>query len=302
MDLGLITVICGGNSFEQNVSRNTGKFIFDNIPSKFKKTLFDFDGNLSSLVAHIELAKPSAIINALHGGSGENGQVQAVFEMCKIPYSHSGVFSSAAAMDKMRSKMIYEGAGIPTAKAKIVSSTAEIVADELTNGAVLKPVSDGSSNNIFLLKTMADVEKLPSTFKIEMMLEEYVVGREFTVGVRDNGAIAITEVIIGEIYGYDDKYVDNKTRHIINPDLPPQIEKAIREISVAAHNSLDCKGVSRTDIRWDEAKGIAGIFVLETNTQPGMRPQALIVEQFNEIGMSFEDMCEWIILDCSLDR
>ncbi|GFE63232.1 D-alanine--D-alanine ligase family protein [Litoreibacter roseus] len=298
-----VSVLGGGASFEREVSMNSARFCVDALKDALDATLMIYDGDITTLSNLLEREKPDAVINLLHGSDGENGRVQSVFELMKTPYSHSGVLASALAMDKMKSKQIYRDAGINTPHAVEFELGAPIERGQFSGDRfIVKPSNGGSSDNIYLLNDFDNVPEIAAACDQPMMVEDYIPGREVTVGIIGDRLLGITEVIVGDIFGYDDKYVDDRTRHITPAPLPNDIYTLCAQQALSAHTALGCRGLSRSDFRWDETRGADGLFLLETNTQPGMRPQALVVEQAVHAGMSHSDLCLWMVNDCSLDR
>ncbi|MEM6535415.1 MAG: D-alanine--D-alanine ligase, partial [Pseudomonadota bacterium] len=250
--------------------------------------------------------KPDAILNGLHGPWGEDGCVQGVFEVLGLPYSHSGVLASSLAMDKVKSKAVFANAGLDVAQDVVVTRAQVARAHPLTPPYVVKPVNEGSSFGVLFVHADAKgpvTEVLSDAWQYgdHLMAEEFIPGRELTVGVIGDRALAVTEITtLREFYDFDAKYADGGSRHTVPADLPDAITKAAMDAAVTAHQVLGCRGVTRSDFRYDEAKD--RLVILETNTQPGMTPTSLVPEQAEYIGMSFQDLVAWMIEDASCQR
>ena len=255
------------------------------------------------LAARLQSLAPDVCFNALHGRWGEDGCVQGMLEWLRMPYTHSGVLSSALAMDKTRAKDAFRAAGLPVA-ASLIAPTDEVRQRHvMAPPYVVKPNAEGSSVGIYIVPAGANgppqlAPDLPAT----MMVEAYVAGRELTVSVLGDRALGVTEILTDGWYDYHAKYAPGGSRHVIPAGIPADITDACRDYALRAHKALGCRGLSRTDFRWDDAKGLAGLFLLETNTQPGMTPTSLSPEQARAEGMSFPDLCRWIVEDASCDR
>ena len=296
-----VTVLMGGPSAEREVSLSSGR--------ECAAALRAADYDVSELDAGRDVAArlarlaPDVVFNALHGRWGEDGCVQGILEWLQIPYTHSGVLASALAMDKTRSKAVFEAAGIPVVKSWLYSKS-EITADHVMEPPyVVKPNNEGSSVGIYIVPEHANrppeiAADMPGT----LMVEAYAAGRELTVTVMGDRALCVTEIFADGWYDYEAKYAPGGSRHEVPAGIPPDIEAACLAHASSAHEVLGCRGVSRTDFRWDESRGLDGLITLETNTQPGMTPTSLVPEQAAHIGMSFAELCDWIVGDASCDR
>ena len=255
------------------------------------------------LSARLTDLEPDVVFNALHGRWGEDGCVQGLLEWLRSPYTHSGVLASALAMDKQRSKATCRAAGIPVVDS-VIAAKADVMARHVLDAPyVVKPNNEGSSVGVYLVLDGANAPPRLSDDMPEMvMVETYAPGRELTTTVMGDRALAVTDILTDGWYDYDAKYKPGGSRHVVPADLPAEITEACLDLAVRAHAALGCRGVSRTDFRWDEARGLDGLIVLEVNTQPGMTPTSLTPEQAGQIGMSFGDMCAWIVEDASCNR
>ena len=296
-----VVVLLGGPSAEREVSLSTGQECAAALRVKGYDVV-ELDAG-PDVAARLEEISPDVAFNALHGRWGEDGCVQGILEWLKIPYTHSGVLASALAMDKERAKAVYRQAGIPVVESQLSARKDVARAHVMPPPYVIKPNNEGSSVGIYIVPEGANgppmiAENMPET----LMIEAYVPGRELTVSVMEDRALCVTEIVTDGWYDYHAKYAPGGSRHIIPADIPVDITDACLRHSVTAHTALGCKGVSRTDFRWDDSKGLDGLFALETNTQPGMTPTSLVPEQAQHCGMSFPDLCDWLVKDASCDR
>jgi D-alanine-D-alanine ligase len=301
-----VAVLLGGRSAEREVSLVSGKGCADALRGEgFDVVEIDAD---ETLYAQLAAAKPEIVFNALHGRWGEDGCVQGLLELMRLPYTHSGVLASALAMHKQKAKDVFRAAGLPVVKS--------IVADRRAAGArhlmeppyVVKPVNEGSSVGVFIIREgdnrpPAELGGDNWTLSDEMMIEEFVPGRELTVAVLGDKALAVTEIVSNTtFYDYEAKYASGGSRHVVPAQVPASITEEAMRLSERAHSALGCRGVSRTDFRYDDTCAHPRLIILETNTQPGMTPTSLVPEQAAHIGMSYGALCRWIVEDASCDR
>jgi D-alanine-D-alanine ligase len=255
------------------------------------------------LAARLAEIQPDVVFNALHGRWGEDGCVQGILEWLRIPYTHSGVLASALAMDKERTKQIYRSAGLPVAESVLASKSEVMAGHVIAPPYVVKPYNEGSSVGVYLIEAGANTPpQLSGDMPDVLMVEAYVPGRELTTTVVGDRALCVTDILTDGWYDYDAKYVAGGSRHVVPADLPQEITDACLDYALRAHDALGCCGVSRTDFRWDEAKGLEGLILLETNTQPGMTPTSLSPEQAGVAGMSFGAFVRWMVEDASCNR
>ena len=296
-----VVVLMGGPSAEREVSLSSG--------AECARALIDAGYSVQTLDAGPDLCArltelaPDVVFNALHGRWGEDGCVQGVLEWMRLPYTHSGVMASAVAMDKERSKQVYRQAGLPVA-ASLLADKAEVeVAHVMTPPYVVKPYNEGSSVGVYLVHGSANgTPKLSPEMPQTVMVEAFVPGRELTTSVLGDRALGVTDILTDGWYDYDAKYKEGGSRHVVPADVPQDIYDACMDYALRAHNALGCRGLSRTDFRWDEARGLDGLILLETNTQPGMTPTSLAPEQAAHCGMSFAQLCAWLVEDASCNR
>jgi D-alanine-D-alanine ligase len=253
--------------------------------------------------------KPDVVFNALHGRYGEDGAVQGVLEFLRIPYTHSGVLASALAMDKHQAKIMLKAAGVPVTD-HVIASRAEVGrAHVMSPPYVVKPIADGSSFGILIVKadqSHPPQEILGTDWKggEELMVERYIPGRELTCAVMGDVALGVTEIVTDlAFYNYEAKYSEGGSRHILPADLKPKIYDKVQKMALKAHAALGCRGVTRTDFRYNDRAGEDGELVcLEINTQPGMTPTSLAPEQARHAGHSFEELVAWMVEDASCNR
>ncbi len=301
-----IAVLMGGRSAEREVSFSSGRGVMAALKEEgFDAIEIDPADDLQS---QLRAVKPDAVFNALHGRFGEDGTVQGILEWMRLPYTHSGVLASALAMHKERTKDIYRAAGLPVVKS--------IVCDRRLAGArhlmeppyVVKPVNEGSSVGIFIIRKgdnrpPAALGAEDWNLSSEMMVEEFVPGRELTVSVMGEKPLCVTEIMTDlEFYDYEAKYAPGGSQHVLPAQVPDSVAKDCMEMSVIAHKALGCRGVSRTDFRYDDTTNKPRLILLETNTQPGMTPTSLVPEQAAYVGMSYAKLCRWMVEDASCDR
>lgn len=302
-----VAVLLGGLSAERDVSLSSGA----GCAKALRDEGFDvveIDPKTSDLAAQLNVAKPDAVFNALHGRWGEDGCVQGLLEIMRIPYTHSGVLASAIAMHKQRTKEVYAAAGLPVVKSLVVDRREAAAQHLMEPPYVVKPVNEGSSVGVFIIRKgdnrpPAELGREDWNLSSAMMVEEYVPGRELTVAVMGGKALGVTEITTGlEFYDYEAKYSEGGSRHILPAKIPDAVTQEAKRLAEAAHVALGCRGVSRTDIRFDDTGAKPRLVLLETNTQPGMTPTSLVPEQAAYAGMSYAKLCRWIVEDASCDR
>lgn len=296
-----VAVVMGGPSAEREVSLSSGRECAIALRDAGYPVV-EIDAS-DDLVEKLKSEKPDVIFNALHGRWGEDGCVQGVFEWLGIPYTHSGVLSSALAMDKEQSKAIYRAHGLPVVSS-IIAAPEEIEARHvMAPPYVVKPNREGSSVGVYIVREAANgPPTLAPDLPQELMVEKYVAGRELTVSVLGDAAFTVTDILTDGWYDYHAKYSVGGSKHILPAELPAEIFDACMDYALRAHRALGCRGLSRTDFRWDEEKGLAGLILLETNTQPGMTPTSLAPEQAAFCGINFPELCHRLVEDASCNR
>ena len=296
-----VAVLLGGPSAEREVSLVTGRDCAAALRDEgYEVVEIDAGADLASRLSD---AAPDVVFNALHGRWGEDGCVQGLLEWLRLPYTHSGVLASALAMDKQRSKDVYVAAGLPVVNSVLAPKADVMAGHVLPPPYVVKPNNEGSSVGVYLVHDAANgPPQLADTMPEVVMVEAFAPGRELTTTVVGDRALAVTDILTDGWYDYDAKYRPGGSRHVVPADLPDEITQACLDYALRAHRALGCRGVSRTDFRWDAARGLAGLVLLETNTQPGMTPTSLTPEQAAKCGISFGALCRWMVEDASCNR
>ncbi len=298
-----VAVLMGGWSAEREVSLRSGAACIETLKdSSYKVTGIDVERDVVSKLAKL---KPDIALNMLHGPYGEDGCVQGVLEILEIPYSHSGVLASALAMNKARARDIFRQAGIPVAEGKVVSRFDVAKNHVMKTPYVVKPIANGSSVGVCVVREndMPPQELLASDWQYgdSVLVEHYVAGKELTCAVMGDRALDVIE-ITSELpfYNYKAKYAPGGSKHVLPAPIAPDVYKKVQGFALAAHQALGCRGVSRSDFRFDETTG--ELVCLEVNTQPGMTPTSLVPELAAHTGYTFTQLVEWMIADASLNR
>jgi D-alanine-D-alanine ligase len=291
----------GGWSAEREVSLSSGAGIAEALESLgHRVTRIDMDRNVAMQLAD---AKPDLVFNALHGTPGEDGSIQGLMDIMGLRYTHSGLATSVIAIDKVLTKQALVPQGVPMPGGRIVTSEDLYTADPLARPYVLKPVNEGSSVGVAIVTSEGnygnpigrDVAGPWQEFA-ELLAEPYVRGRELTTAVLGDTALGVTELRPKTgWYDYQSKYTDGMTDHLFPAPVPDEITEACKAIALQAHRLLGCKGCSRADFRWDDERGVDGLFLLEVNTQPGMTPLSLVPEQARHTGMSYPELVQAIV-------
>ncbi|WP_276150491.1 MULTISPECIES: D-alanine--D-alanine ligase [unclassified Sulfitobacter] len=292
----------GGPSAEREVSLSTGNACAAALREHGGYEVIEVDAG-HDLCAVLTEIKPDVVLNCLHGRWGEDGCVQGLLEWMGIPYTHSGVLASALAMDKQRSKDVYRAHGLPVVDSVIAPSADVRAGHVMAPPYVVKPNNEGSSVGVYLVQEAANgPPQLDADMPEEVMVEAFAPGREMTTTVMGERALTVTDIITTGWYDYDAKYQEGGSSHIVPADIPQEIFDLCMEYALTAHRALGCRGVSRTDFRWDESKGASGLVLLETNTQPGMTATSLSPEQAQAVGISFPELCAWMVEDATCGR
>ena len=296
-----IVVLMGGWSAERAVSLMSGAGVADALESLgHRVTRIDMGRDVA---ARLSEAAPDLVFNALHGTPGEDGSVQGLLDLMGLRYTHSGLAPSVIAIDKVLTKQALVPHGIPMPGGRVVRSAELFEGDPLARPYVLKPVNEGSSVGIAIVTADGnygepigrDVAGPWQDFE-ELLAEPYVRGRELTTAVLGDRALGVTELRPKSgFYDYDAKYTDGMTEHVFPAQIPDEITEACKSLALEAHRLLGCRGCSRADFRWDDERGVDGLFLLEVNTQPGMTPLSLVPEQARHTGMSYERLVQAIV-------
>ncbi len=302
-----VAVLMGGWANERPVSLMSGKGVADALEGRgHRVTRIDMERDVA---ARIAAAAPNIVFNALHGVPGEDGTVQGMLDLMDVPYTHSGLATSVIAIDKELTKHALVPHGIPMPGGRIVASETLYEGDPLARPYVLKPVNEGSSVGVAIVTDQSncgqpirrDAEGPWQRFE-RLLSEPYIRGRELTTAVlagpEGARALGVTELVPSSgFYDFDAKYTDGLTEHVFPARIPPQIERLCLEHALRAHELLGCRGTSRSDFRWDDEQGEEGLFLLETNTQPGMTPLSLVPEQARHRGIDYAELVELIVED-----
>ncbi|MEO3414904.1 D-alanine--D-alanine ligase [Roseovarius sp. CAU 1744] len=291
----------GGPSAEREVSLSSGRECVAALrEAGYEVVEVDAGRDLAIQLSEIS---PDVVFNALHGRWGEDGCVQGILEWMRIPYTHSGVLASALAMDKEKTKAAYRAAGLPVADSVLADKVEVATRHVMAPPYVVKPHNEGSSVGVYIVNEAANSPpQLSDDMPQTVMVETFVPGRELTTTVMGDRALTVTDILTDGWYDYHAKYAAGGSRHVVPADIPQEIFDACMKYALRAHQVLGCRGVSRTDFRWDEARGLDGLILLETNTQPGLTPTSLSPEQAQAVGMSFPELCRWMVEDASCDR
>ncbi|GBR50465.1 D-alanine--D-alanine ligase [Neokomagataea thailandica NBRC 106555] len=295
-----VAVLYGGTSNERPVSLVSGKAAIAALEEKgHTVTPVDVGPDIAATIAALRAAAPDVVFNALHGPLGEDGAIQGVLEWLGLPYTHSGIRASAVAMNKEATRLLLASAGLPIATGKVVSTDELAAADPLPVPYVIKPIAEGSSVGVEIIREGDNRrEEIARTWRFgtQALVERFIPGRELTTAVMGDRALAVTDILPSEtaaFYDFEAKYSVGGSRHVLPADLPEEITAQALEVALRAHQVLGCRGASRTDFRYDDAK--KELIILEVNTQPGLTPTSLLPEQAAYCGISYPDLCDWMI-------
>ena len=302
-----VAVLMGGWSAEREVSLSSGKACADAAEAAgYRVTKIDVGRDIANV---LQMVKPDVALNVLHGRPGEDGTLQGILEIIGLPYSHSGVLASAAAMKKDVAKVLFRAAGIPTPGGRLVSRAQAAKEHVLERPYVLKPNTEGSSVGVFIVTKAheyppQELTRADWAFGEMVLAEPFIPGKELTCGVMGDEALDVIEVVTdARFYDYEAKYAPGGSRHLLPAPISPFVYQEVRRLALAAHRALGCRGVSRADFRWDDtAEGTGGLVCLEVNTQPGMTETSLVPEMAAHAGISFVELVQWMVEDASLNR
>ncbi|MDE2578411.1 MAG: D-alanine--D-alanine ligase [Hyphomicrobiales bacterium] len=303
-----VAVLMGGWASERPVSLRSGEACAKALEGEgYRVTRVDVGRDVAEVLARL---KPDVAFNALHGPGGEDGTIQGVLEVLRIPYTHSGVLASSLAMKKDTAKIVLAAAGVPVPAGRTVSRFEAAKAHVLPVPYVLKPIAEGSSFGVFIIKDGRShpPQELTApgwTYGENMLAEAFVDGRELTCAVMGDRALGVTEIkpVSESFYGFEAKYGKGGSIHVVPAEIKQNIYQKIQHLAVVAHRALGCRGVSRTDFRYDDRPGGTGELVaLEVNTQPGMTETSLAPELAAHAGITFGELVKWMVEDASCDR
>ena len=295
-----VALLMGGWSPEREVSLSSGRECAKALVDLgYRVKAIDVERDLSALLRALD-PRPDVIFNALHGIGGEDGTLQAVFEMLRIPYTHSGVLASALAMHKPTAKTVFRAAGLPVVDGTLAGREELALEDPMPAPFVVKPTNQGSSVGVRIVRIGDNSwrEDLAGwDFGVEIMVERFIPGRELTVAVMGDRALGVCEIVPrGSFYDYTAKYAEGGSDHLVPAPIPPRIYNEALEIGLCAHIALGCRGISRADLRYDDTPdGDGRIYLLEVNTQPGMTPTSLVPDIARNAGISFDKLVAWIV-------
>ncbi|MBT3359390.1 MAG: D-alanine--D-alanine ligase [Rhodospirillales bacterium] len=295
-----VAVLMGGWSAEREVSLVSGASCANALrEAGYQVTAIDVQRDAGALLTRL-FPKPHAVFNALHGRFGEDGCIQGLLNFLDVPYTHSGLMASALAMDKPMAKRIVAAAGVPVVEDRIVSRAELLADDPIARPFVVKPPNEGSSVGIYFMMDGDSRDAFTNSwpFGNEVMVEAYIPGRELTVSVMGDRPLAVTEIVTErEFYDYDAKYADGGSRHILPADIDKKTYDEALHLAGVAFKALGCRGVARADFRFDGTS----LYFLEINTQPGMTPTSLVPEQAALAGISFSELCGWMVENAECD-
>lgn len=296
-----VAVLMGGWSAEREVSLVSGAACAKALrEAGYQVTAIDVQRDVGALLTRL-YPRPDAVFNALHGRFGEDGCIQGLLNILDIPYTHSGLLASALAMDKPAAKRLFLAADIPVAEDCIVTRADLKAGEPMERPFVIKPPNEGSSVGVYIIRQQGDlnavIEDWP--FGEEVMVERFIPGRELTVAVMGDNPLAVTEITTARgFYDYDAKYAAGGSQHILPATIAADVYDETLRLAARACAVLGCRGVARADFRFDGEN----IFVLEVNTQPGMTPTSLVPEQAAHVGISFPELCAWMVESAECDR
>lgn len=294
-----ICLLYGGESTEREVSLASQPKLHEAL-TKFGEVIdFDPKNGIPTMLKMLDEVKVDCVFNGLYGGYGENGEIQSLLNLMKIPYTHSGVTASRLAMDKFLSSIIFEKYDIPTPKTKVVKPS-EIEKNTIKYPFVIKPQCGGSSVGVYIINSADDLKNIDWPFNDSALVQEYISGRELTVGVLNGKALAVTEIStkIG-FYDYKTKYSNGMAMHILPTEIGEHATETIMKYAESVYRNFGCRGIARVDFRYDEDHDKP--YVLEINTQPGMTEMSLFPEQAKYRGISFQKLIEIVVEQACYD-
>ncbi len=303
-----VAVLMGGWSAEREVSLRSGEACaaaLDKLGT-YRVSRLDVTRDIATTLRDL---RPDVALNMLHGRPGEDGTIQGLLEIVGIPYSHSGVLASAAAMHKEMTKNVLRAAGVPVPGGMIATRSEAAKQHLLPRPYVIKPVAEGSSVGVFIVREdhahpPQELMRADWTFGETVLVEPFIAGKELTCAVMGEKALGVIEIVPAtKFYDYEAKYAPGGSKHILPAPISSEVYEECRRLSVAAHRALECRGVSRADFRYDDTRaGLQGLFCLEVNTQPGMTETSLVPDLAAYAGISFEELVRWMVEDASLER
>ena len=302
-----VAVLMGGWSAEREISLRSGKACADALErSGYQVSRIDVDRDVA---ATLRARKPDVALNVLHGRPGEDGTLQGLLEVLGIPYSHSGVLASALAMKKDIAKSVLKSVGVPVPGGMVAARKEAAKRHLLPPPYVIKPVAEGSSVGVFMVREdhihpPQELMRADWAFGDQILVEPYIPGKELTCAVMGDRALGVIEIVpTVKFYDYEAKYAPGGSKHLLPAPIAADVYREVQRLALAAHGALGCRGVTRSDFRFDDSlEAVKGLFCLEVNTQPGMTETSLVPELAAHAGISFEDLVKWMVEDASLDR
>jgi D-alanine-D-alanine ligase len=302
-----VAVLMGGWSAEREISLRSGKACADALARQgYRVTRIDVGRDIANVLS---LAKPDVALNLLHGRPGEDGTLQGMLEILGIPYSHSGVLSSALAMQKDFAKTQLKASGVPVPDGVLASRAEAANAHLIAPPYVVKPVAEGSSVGVFIVTAEhrhppQELTRENWPFGDQVLVERFIAGKELTCAVMGEKVLDVIEIVpTVRFYDYEAKYAPGGSKHLLPAPISPFVYQEVRRLALAAHRALGCRGVSRADFRYDDGiEGTEGLFCLEVNTQPGMTETSLVPELAAHVGITFDELVRWMVEDASLKR
>lgn len=307
-----VAVLMGGMSAERDVSVVTGRACAEALRGTgYEVSEIEVGRDIQALLRGLSKPKPDVVFNALHGRWGEDGCIQGLLELLGLPYTHSGVMASALAMNKQMTKRIVAAHGVASPDGVVVRRAELRKGEVMERPYVIKPVHEGSSVGVRIVRegdNRPPLDEADWRFGEEVLVERFIPGRELTVTVMGDRALAVTEIRPRQgFYDYDAKYTEDRADHLIPAPVPEEISSAAMDAALATHRALGCRGVTRSDFRYDDTAaandGAASgrLYFLEVNTQPGMTPLSLVPEQAAHAGVSFAELCTWMVENAACD-
>ncbi|MFL6798200.1 MAG: D-alanine--D-alanine ligase [Xanthobacteraceae bacterium] len=302
-----VAVLMGGWSAEREISLRSGRACADAAERiGYRITRIDVARDVASVLASVQ---PDVALNLLHGRPGEDGTLQGLLEVMAIPYSHSGVLASAAAMQKDVAKTLLSAAQVPVPEGLLAERMEVARRHLLPPPYVIKPVAEGSSVGVFIVTEQhahppQELTREDWAYGDQLIVEKYIRGKELTCAVMGEEALGVIEIVpTVKFYDYDAKYAPGGSKHLLPAPVSSFVYQEVRRLALAAHRALGCRGVSRADFRYDDRiEGTGGLFCLEVNTQPGMTETSLVPELATNAGIKFDELVRWMIEDASLNR
>jgi D-alanine-D-alanine ligase len=298
-----VAVLMGGWSAEREVSLSTGRGCADALrEAGYEVIEIDPPRDPAAFIKALD-PRPDAVFNALHGRGGEDGHVQAILDLMQLPYTHSGLFASALALDKPMARAVFQAAGLPVAEGRVATRDEIVAGQVMAAPYVVKPTDEGSSVGVIIVREGENRTIAADELKDRMLVERFIPGRELSVTVLGDRALDVIEIRArGTWYDFDAKYSAGGSAHLLPAPIHPAAYAEAQRIALAAHRALGCRGVTRADLRYDDTKGEPGqLYLLETNTQPGMTPTSLVPDAARHAGISYTELVAWMVENATWD-